>query len=125
MSATSASATIRLIPTAWIPSLYRRFVAVWRSRSRGVSVMRSSLPLTCSTLSGIDLSQLYSVPAVDAPRQNYVRNVPHAGVRGGSGTQRAGARRRSSHQGEQQVLGLLQVGARPDLPVEAERRGQR
>src|SRR6266511_1697924 len=44
--------------------------------------MRSSLPLTFRATSGIDLShcQLYSGPKQCAPRQKYVRNVPHVVV---------------------------------------------
>src|SRR6266498_2863386 len=119
MSATPASAMSRLMPTDWMPSLSRSAVAVLRSRSPGVSVVLFK-PNPASHGREGTLS-LIVVLRGGGRRISVERPIfcppssPRIGSAGGG---------RPLCEREDQLLGLLQVGAGADLAVEGDGGGE-
>src|SRR6266699_5625523 len=123
MSAPPASAMSRLMPTDWMPSLSRSAVAVLRGRSRGVWVVlfkpnpashgrEGTLSLIVVLRrggSGISVERSIFCPP----------SSPHRAPSSPQPRSRRGLRER-----EDQLLGLVEVGAGAHLAVEGDGGGQ-
>src|SRR6266496_1163860 len=120
MSATPASAMSRLMPTDWIPSLSRSAVAVLRSRSRGVwVVLFKPNPASHGREGTLSLIVVLRRGGSGISVERSIFCPPSSPHRARSREAAGGLRER-----EDQLLGLVEVGAGAHLAAEGDGGGQ-